>query len=101
MVELPKKIVLCKWVFKRKDGTLGIEDTRCNASSKGLQLDSKFDYTDVFSSIVKHSLICPLLGVVAKSDKIAFLHGELEERIYIQQPKYFIVSGKEEYVLVE
>lgn len=95
MVELPKKIVLYKWVFKRKDGTLEIEDTRHNVNSKGLQLDLKFDYTNVFSSI------CPLLGVVAKNDKIAFLHGELEERIYIQQPKYFIVSGKEEYVLVE
>ena len=30
--------------------------------------------------------------------KTTFLHEELEEGIYMQQPKCFIVSGKEDYV---
>ena len=30
--------------------------------------------------------------------KTAFLHGELEEDIYIQQPECFMVSGKKDYV---
>ena len=30
--------------------------------------------------------------------KIAFLHGEIEEDIYIQQPEGFVVSCKEDYV---
>ncbi|KAG8472495.1 hypothetical protein CXB51_034177 [Gossypium anomalum] len=53
------------------------------------------DFTDVFSPVVKHSLIRALLGIVAMHDleleqldvKIVFLHGELEEDIYMQQPE--------------
>ncbi|KAG8474748.1 hypothetical protein CXB51_031715 [Gossypium anomalum] len=64
------------------------------------------DFTDVFSPVVKHSSIRALLGIVAMHDleleqldvKTAFLHGELEEDIYMQQPEGFTVFRKEDYV---
>ncbi|KAG8478601.1 hypothetical protein CXB51_028410 [Gossypium anomalum] len=110
LVKLPKgkKAVRCKWVFKKKKGTPRVEERRYKARlvAKGYSQIPEVDFTDVFSPVVKHSSIRALLGIVAIHDlkleqldvKIAFLHGELEEDIYMQQPEGFIVSEKEDYV---
>ncbi|KAG8472814.1 hypothetical protein CXB51_034622 [Gossypium anomalum] len=74
--------------------------------AKGYSQVPGVDFTDVFSLVVKHSSIRALLGIVAMHDleleqldvKTAFLHGELEEDIYMQQPEGFTVSEKEDYV---
>ena len=64
------------------------------------------DFNDVFSPVVKHSSIRILLSIVAMHNyeleqldvKIAFLHGELEEDIYMDQPEGFVVPRKENLV---
>ncbi|KAG8491187.1 hypothetical protein CXB51_014418 [Gossypium anomalum] len=79
---------------------IGSED-----SEKWIQIPG-VDFTDVFSPVVNHSSIRALLGIVAMHDleleqldvKTAFLHEELEENIYMQQPEGFTVSEKEDYV---
>ena len=38
------------------------------------------------------------LGIEQLNVKTTFLHGDLEEEIYIEQPEGFIVKGKEELV---
>ncbi|KAG8472622.1 hypothetical protein CXB51_034312 [Gossypium anomalum] len=91
-----------------KEGTPGVEEPRYKARlvAKGYSQILGVDFTDVFSQVVKHSSIRALLGIVAMHDseleqldvKTAFLHGELEEDIYMQQPEGFIVSKKENYV---
>lgn len=57
---------------------------------------------------MKHTSICALLALVAMYDlameqldvKTVFLHSELEEQIYMQQPKDFVAEGKDHvYVL--
>ncbi|KAG8480237.1 hypothetical protein CXB51_024800 [Gossypium anomalum] len=110
LVKLPKgkKTVRCKWVFKKKEGTPGVEEPKYKARlvAKGYSQVPGVDFTDVFSPVVKHSSIRALLGIVAMHDleleqldvKTAFLHGELEEDIYMQQPEGFTVSEKEDYV---
>ena len=59
--------------------------------AKGYSQISGIDFNDVFSPVVKHSSIRALLNIVAMRDyeleqldvKTVFLHGELEEDIYM------------------
>ncbi|KAG8485080.1 hypothetical protein CXB51_021402 [Gossypium anomalum] len=54
-----KKAVHCKWVFKKKEWTLGVEEPRYKARlvAKGYSQILGVDFTDLFSPVVKHSLI--------------------------------------------
>ncbi|KAJ4704922.1 Retrovirus-related Pol polyprotein from transposon TNT 1-94 [Melia azedarach] len=71
-----RKIVTCKWVYKKKEGETSVEGIK------------------VLLAIVAHQdLELEQLDV-----KTAFLHGELEEEIYMTQPDGFQVPGKEDYV---
>ena len=52
------------------------------------------DYNEVFSPVVKHSSIRIILAFVAQFDlelvkldvKTTFLHGDLDEEVYMSQP---------------
>ena len=95
MVRQPKgrKAIQCKWVFEKKEGTLGVENARYKVRivSKGYNQIPIVDFTNVFSPVVKDSSIRALLKIMAfhyyelewLDVKIAFLHGELEEDIYM------------------
>ena len=108
MVRLPKgkKVIRCKWLFKKKEGTPSVENARYKARLVGYNHIPGVDFTNVFSLMVKHSSFRYMLRIVAFPDyeleqldvKIAFLHEELEEDIYMQQPEGFTVSCKEDCV---
>jgi ATP-binding cassette subfamily B (MDR/TAP) protein 1 len=74
--------------------------------AKGFSQILDIDCNDVFSLVVKHSSIHALFGIVAMYDleleqldvKTTFLHRELEEEIYMDQPERFIVPGTEDLV---
>jgi hypothetical protein len=69
-------------------------------SSKGI------DYDEVFSPVVRHTSIRAVLALVANQDlkleqldvKMAFLHGNLEEEIFMVQPEGFKQLGTENLV---
>ena len=56
--------------------------------------------------VVKHSFIRVLLAIVTSVDlelehlnvRTTFLHGDLEEQIYMKQSEGFVVEGKEDHV---
>jgi hypothetical protein len=102
VVRLPKhkKVVRYKWIFKRKEGLSPKEHAKFKAMlvAKGFSQILGIDYNDVFSLVVKRSSICAFFGIVDMCDlefekldvKTAFLHGELEEDIYMDQPEGLI-----------
>ncbi|WJX42094.1 hypothetical protein P8452_29365 [Trifolium repens] len=102
LVPLPKnkRVVGSKWVFKRKEGIPGVEAPRYKARliAKGFTQVEGIDYNEIFSPVVKHCSIRVLMAIVNMYDleleqmdvKTAFLHGELEETIYMQQPESFV-----------
>lgn len=102
-----KKIVGCKWIFKMKESSPG-DGVKYKARliAKGYSQVPGVDFGDVFSPVVKHCSIRVLLALVAMFDleleqldvKTAFLHGNLEEQIYMQQLEGFIIDGKEDHV---
>ena len=103
-----KRPVKCKWVYKLKEPVNPDEKPRYKARlvAKGYSQIPGIDYTDIYSPVVKHTSIRVLLGLVAANNyeleqldvTTAFLNGELEEEIFMQQPEGFVVPGKEDYV---
>lgn len=109
LTKLPngKKAIGCKWVYAKKEGSQ-MNQVRYKARlvAKGYAQKEGIDYNEVFSPVVKHSSIRILLALVAQYDldlvqldvKTAFLHGDLEEEIYMTQTSGFKVAGREDCV---
>jgi histone deacetylase 1/2 len=85
----------CRWVFKVKrkaDGSLDKYKTRLVA--KGYKQRYGVDYEDTFSPVIKMATIRIILSVVISRGwtlrqldiQNAFLHGDLEEEVYMRQP---------------
>ena len=70
---------------------------------KGFAQKKGIDFDEIFSPVVKMNSIRIILSLVAVEDlhlehldiKTTFLHGDLEEEIYMQQPQGYEVKGKE------
>ena len=109
LVELLKgcKRVGCKWVFKTKRDSLGnIERYKARLVAKGFTQKDGIDYKETFSPVSKKDSLRIIMALVAHYDlelhqmdvKTAFLNGNLEEEIYMDQPEGFSVKGKEHVV---
>ena len=109
LVKLPKgkRALKNKWVFSIKHEEYSSNPQyKTRLVVKGFSQRKGVDFDEIFSPVVKMTSIHTVLGLAASLDlevepmdiKIAFLHGDLEEEIYMKQPKGFKERGKKIYV---
>jgi hypothetical protein len=108
LVELPngKHVLKNKWIFKLKNGDENSMKYKARLVVKGFNQKKGIDFDEIFSPVVKLSSIRIALGLVANMNleleqldvKTAFLHGDLNEEIYMEQPEGFEENGKEHLV---
>ena len=109
LVDIPpgSKPIGCKWIFKRKlkaDGS--VDKYKVRLVAKGYTQKEGIDYFDTYSPVSRITSIRTLIAIASLNNmeihqmdvKTAFLNGELDEEIYMEQPEGFVVQGQENKV---
>ena len=109
LVDLPpsSKAIGCKWVFRKKYHTNGTLNTfKARLVAKGYRQKEGIDYFDTFAPMARINSIRILFALASIHDlyvhqmdmKTAFLNGDLNEEIYMEQPEGFVLPGNEHKV---
>ncbi|GAA0166350.1 transmembrane signal receptor [Lithospermum erythrorhizon] len=102
LIELPQgaKIIGVKWIYKTKRDENGeITKHKARLVAKGYTQQEGIDYSEVFAPIARMDTVRMVISNAAqKGWKSAFLHGELTEDVYVDQPRGYEVQGKEHQV---
>jgi hypothetical protein len=110
LVEKPadgRKVIGGRWVYTKKlnpDSSVNIYKARYCA--KGYTQVENVDYKEIFSPVMKFTSLRTILAIATKENwdieqmdvTTAFLNGDLEEDLYLEQPKGQEVKGKENWV---
>jgi hypothetical protein len=109
LTDLPKecKVIGVKWIYKTKVNEKGgIEKYKARLVAKGYAQKYGIDYKEVFAPVARWDTIRSLLVVAALKEwnvfqldvNSAFLHRELLETVYVEQPLGYVKEGSESKV---
>lgn len=109
LVDLPQgsQPISSKWVFRRKYNTDGsIQTFKARLVAKGFKQRKGIDYFDTYAPVARITSIRVLMAIasiynlfVHQMDvKTAFLNGDLDEEVYMEQPEGFVLPGNEHKV---
>lgn len=109
LMKLPKgrRAVKSKWTYKLKRGSDGkLRRFKARLVAKGYSQRKGVDFKETYAPVVRYESVRTLLSIAAAKDleiiqldvKTAFLHGDLEEEIYLEQPEGYQKPGQEELV---
>ena len=93
--QLDQKLLGTKWVFKTKSNPDGHQTNKARLVIKGCAQRYGVDYLETFSPVVRHATLRLLFALSAYFNlkfyhfdvMNTFLHGELNEQIYIKPPE--------------
>ena len=109
LVELPEgcKAIGLKWIFKIKRNADGsISKYKARLVAKGYVQRQGIDFEEVFAPVARIETVRVIIALAASNgweihhlDVItAFLHGDLQEEVYVSQPEGFKAKGSEHKV---
>jgi hypothetical protein len=102
-----KSMVTSNWIYKIKHAFYGsVEKYKVIFVARRFSQVEGIDYEETFSHVSQYTSICTIISFAASmvwrlhhmDVKIAFLNGDIEEEVYIEQPDGFVIHEKESHV---
>ena len=101
------KPIGCKWIFKTKRDSKGNKERyKARLVAKGFTQREGIDYNETFSSVSLKDSFRFIMALLAQFDlklhqmgvKTAFLNGEIDETIYMEQRENFVTGDPKSIV---
>lgn len=109
LTDLPSgaKKIGVKWVYKTKLKENGeVDKFKARLVAKGYVQQQGVDYTEVYAPVARMDTVRMIVALAARKGytlyqldvKSAFLHGELNEEVYVEQPKGYELKDNSQKV---
>jgi hypothetical protein len=102
-----KSVVNSKWIYKIKHATdRSVEKYKARFVARGFSLVEGIDYEETFAPVAQYTSIHTIISLAVSMGwklhqmdvKTAFLNGEIEEEVDIEQPDGFVIHEQKSHV---